>query len=57
MEIADLSEDKMAYTVTVTYVFENVEANTPEEAEALVDGISVHNFVQHPTNQWIISTS
>ena len=29
MEIADLSEDKMAYTVTVTYVFENVEANTP----------------------------
>ena len=36
------------FTVEVTYRFENVEADTEEEAEALVDSVSIRNYVKHP---------
>ena len=36
------------YKVIATFVFEDVEADSPEEAQAWVDGTSFHSYIEHP---------
>ena len=45
----------MKYTVTATYVFENIEADCEEWAQELVDVNSLKFYISHPTElgTWI----
>jgi hypothetical protein len=45
------------YKVIATFVFEDVEANSPEEAQALVDGTSFHSYIKHPKKDEIVNPS
>ena len=36
------------YKVIATFVFKDVEADSPEEAQEWVDGTSFYNYIDHP---------
>ena len=45
------------YKVIATFVFEDVEADSPEEAQAWVDGTSFHSYIEHPEKDDRVSPS